>query len=232
MLPVTCASESKSCSGDSTFIVMWLKSCVVVLVFGGRLAGSLVRLAEADGLDEVLHVELAGGGDVPREGVEQFRVARLVLGEHVIDRVNDAAAEELRQVRLTIARAKNGFVRARSSTSPGRVGTARAASSRGSRAAEELGGHASWPTRAGSPSLRRPGPSVTPILVLSPPFLAFFGLSAFTFEKNAAMPQYSVCFQLVNGWLWHWAHWSWMPRKCWRDGVGQLVDRSGWRGSR
>ena len=29
------------------------------------------------------------------------------------------------------------------------------------------------------------------------------------------MPQYSVCFQLVNGWLWHCAHWSWMPRKCW-----------------
>ncbi len=26
------------------------------------------------------------------------------------------------------------------------------------------------------------------------------------------MPQYSVCFQSVNGWLWHWAHCSWTPR--------------------
>ncbi len=58
------------------------------------------------------------------------------------------------------------------------------------------------------------GPSVTPMVVLSPPLFAFLGLSAFTFEKNVAMPQYSVCFQLVNGWLWHWAHCSWMPRKC------------------
>src|SRR5262249_3868259 len=28
------------------------------------------------------------------------------------------------------------------------------------------------------------------------------------FMKNAAMPQYSDCFHSVNGWLWHWAHWS------------------------
>src|SRR5262249_14938496 len=39
------------------------------------------------------------------------------------------------------------------------------------------------------------------------------GSWACTFMKKAATPQYSVCFQPVNGWLWHWAHWSWTPRK-------------------
>ncbi len=29
------------------------------------------------------------------------------------------------------------------------------------------------------------------------------GRDAWTFKKNAAMPQYSVCFHSVNGWLWH-----------------------------
>src|SRR5690349_5369308 len=62
-------------------------------------------------------------------------------------------------------------------------------------------------------AFERPGPSVTPILVLSAPLLAFFGLSGRTFAKNSAMPQYSACFHSVNGWLWHWAHWSWRPRK-------------------
>src|SRR5258708_3068818 len=32
------------------------------------------------------------------------------------------------------------------------------------------------------------------------------------FMKNAAIAQYSVCFQSVNGWLWHWAHCSCTPR--------------------
>ena len=41
----------------------------------------------------------------------------------------------------------------------------------------------------------------------------FHPVAFLTFVKNMAMPQYSVCFQLVNGWLWHWAHWSCTPRK-------------------
>src|SRR5439155_9801378 len=59
----------------------------------------------------------------------------------------------------------------------------------------------------------RPLPSCTPILELSAPLFMFLGLSGWTFEKNAAMPQYSVCFHSVNGWLWHWAHCSCTPRK-------------------
>src|SRR5947208_3460087 len=32
------------------------------------------------------------------------------------------------------------------------------------------------------------------------------------FMKKVAIAQYSVCFQSVNGWLWHWAHCSCTPR--------------------
>src|SRR5262249_34375970 len=70
---------------------------------------------------------------------------------------------------------------------------------------------------SGKKSFRRllPAPSVTPILLLSAPLLALRGFSGWTFEKNAAIPQYSVCFHSVNGWLWHWAHCSCRPRKFW-----------------
>src|SRR5262245_21482062 len=117
------------------------------------------------------------------------------------------------QVRLTSARAKNGFSGAVIHfASTGRYGSAEFSVGEGpprNRAGTVL-------ADSGRKSLAalRLLFSWTPILVLSPPLLAFFGLSARTFEKNAAMPQYSVCFQLVNGWVWHWAHWSWMPRKC------------------
>src|SRR5262249_57460143 len=53
-------------------------------------------------------------------------------------------------------------------------------------------------------------PSVTPGLVLF--CAAARTLPGSTFMKKAAMPQYSFCFHFVNGWSWHWAHWSWMPR--------------------
>src|SRR5437660_12744644 len=41
----------------------------------------------------------------------------------------------------------------------------------------------------------------------SPCRAACLGRSLLTFVKNVAMPQYSLCFHLVSGWLWHWAHW-------------------------
>src|SRR5579871_2512371 len=47
----------------------------------------------------------------------------------------------------------------------------------------------------------------------SPCRAACRGRSVLTLVKNAAMPQYSVCFHFVKGWLWHWAHWSCTPRK-------------------
>jgi hypothetical protein len=31
--------------------------------------------------------------------------------------------------------------------------------------------------------------------------------------KNAAYPQKSFCDHLSKGWLWHSAHWIWIPRK-------------------
>src|SRR5262245_10443183 len=58
---------------------------------------------------------------------------------------------------------------------------------------------------AGPPDSKMPG--ATPFLA------ACCGLTVnLVFMKNAAMPQYSSCFQLTNGWLWHWAHSRRTPR--------------------
>src|SRR5262245_55345898 len=112
-----------------------------------------------------------------------------------------------------MARAKNGLFRdVIQSASTGRRGSDLVTF--GSSAARNLAGTILAPSGRPPPflpPLKPPGVSVTEIGV---PFLAACcGVALMrVFMKNAAMPQYSVCFQSVKGWLWHWAHCSCTPR--------------------
>src|SRR4051812_17253868 len=64
---------------------------------------------------------------------------------------------------------------------------------------------------SGSPCLPGPLPD-SPTLGVAPPLAAPLAVPwTRVFMKNDAIAQYSVCFQSVNGWLWHWAHCSCTP---------------------
>src|SRR5437762_2981717 len=115
------------------------------------------------------------------------------------------------QKRLTMARAKNGLSGAVIHlASTGRYGS--------------LGvslGFSAWRNLAGTnladsgrlPFLPLAGPPPSMMPGDTPFLAACCGLTvSFVFMKNAAMPQYSSCFQLTNGWLWHWAHSRRTPR--------------------
>src|SRR5262249_21365873 len=111
-------------------------------------------------------------------------------------------------IRLTIARLKYGFFAVVSQSA--RTGRTAPVSTLGVSPPRNLGG--SILADSGSAFLPRRGLSVSVTLLATPFLAACCGGVDSTFMKNAAMPQYSVCFHSVNGWLWHWAHWSWTPR--------------------
>src|SRR5262249_42147219 len=112
---------------------------------------------------------------------------------------------------LTIARAKNGFFGEVSHcASTGRYGSL--GFILGCSPSKDLAGTI-W-ADSGRPFLPLPLAVALSVTSIGMPFLAACcGLALMrTFMKNAAIAQYSSCFQLTNGWLWHWAHSSRTPR--------------------
>ena len=144
-------------------------------------------------------------GELPGQLVEQLGVARRVLVAQVVDRVDQAGAEE--QGPDPVDRGA-GEVRVVAATSPSRPGSARATPCElpvGLAAVEEAGlDHLrrcrGSPARGGR-GPRGPGRSRVALARRSTP------------AKKAASAQNWSRFQCANGWSWHWAHSSRTPRK-------------------
>src|SRR5690606_28898570 len=82
----------------------------IVLTFVRQLAGSLIRLAGRNRADQELQIEITIDEDAGQFG-EQFGVTRRVVDLHVIDRHDDADAEEMSPQPVARGPGKEGIVR-------------------------------------------------------------------------------------------------------------------------
>ena len=220
--PVTLASESKSCSGVITLTVMWLNSsrsslfAAVALLL--RWYARLLQMprtryfrSNASGRDPAPPVLRTPGWAAGAE--KSFAISSSSSGcEQAFSGLMSSIGltnprpKSWAQVRLTIALAKYGLSAAVSHlASTGRAGSARAIVGSG-------------PPRnfAGSVLADSGSGLILPRFGLgvswtdgSPTFALMLPTSVL--KKNWAMPQYSVCLVVLNGWLWHWAHWICWP---------------------